>query len=121
MEVQALDEVFIVIRPGRVRLTQGLTGFHFYGVDLCLSARRAGWTALAVDFPLTHLSDGRGGQNSAAYPLARNALQERLSPLYWFTLVVTTTGEGLLLSRIRALRRLDRPRVHEMIKRRARA
>lgn len=121
IQVQALDELLLVIRPGRACLSDGLSGFHLYALDLCLATRRRGWDAIAINFPLTHLSDGTEGQSSAAYSAARIALQQKLSPLYVYKLAVVSTGESVLLTRFGLLRKLaDRPRVHEAIKRRVR-
>lgn len=118
VSVQALDELLIVIRPGRAALSDGLSGFHFYGADLCLAAKRLGFSASAVDFPLTHLSDGRRGQLSEGYRSGRRRFQAQVSRHYRFTLVVTSTGEAILLSRWPCLRYVaDRPRVHALLKR----
>ena len=115
--VQALDELLIVIRPGRSAVSDGLSGFHFYGADLCLAAKRLGFGAYAVDFPLTHLSDGRRGQLSQGYRSSRSRFQAQVSRHYRFTLVVTSTGEAILLSRWLCLRdAADRPRVHALLK-----
>ena len=58
-EVQSLDENFLIIKPkANVGCSPELTGFHFYGTDLCLNAMKVGCTCYVVDFHITHLSAG---------------------------------------------------------------
>lgn len=62
--VEALDECFILMR--RLRPIVGsydLSGFHFYGPDLCLQAELAGGTAYAIDFHLRHHGNGAMGES----------------------------------------------------------
>jgi hypothetical protein len=57
--VSSLDECFLVIRNGvGIDLDKKLHGFHFYGTELCLQARRLGFTSHVIDFPIFHPSDG---------------------------------------------------------------
>lgn len=113
VEAEVLDELFLLIRPGRAALSSGLTGFHFYAADLCLSARRRGGTALVIDFPILHLSNGEKGRLSPQYREAREAIQERLSPYYGFRILRASTMETMVLSRFRVVRRFgDRRKIH---------
>ena len=73
----SLDESFLILkRRARVGLSRDLSGFHFYGADLCLAADIMGHTAYVIDFHLRHLSDGR---ISPAFYDARRAFRNKWS------------------------------------------
>ncbi len=75
--VMSLDENFIVLkRSARIGCSVDLTGFHFYGADLCLNAGMAGYSAWVIDFHLLHLS---GGTKSAAFDEAEDAFRRKWS------------------------------------------
>lgn len=62
--VCAVDENFIVVRrDARIGFSRDLSGFHFYGADICLMAEVAGLTAYVIDFHLAHLSAGKKGSS----------------------------------------------------------
>jgi hypothetical protein len=57
--VETLDENFLIVRrDARIGFSANLSGFHFYGADICLMAAMAGYTAYVIDFHLAHLSAG---------------------------------------------------------------
>lgn len=57
--VHSLDENFLVLKAeARLATSRHLTGFHFYGADLCLTADFLGHRSYVIDFLLRH----RGGE-----------------------------------------------------------
>lgn len=75
--VMSLDENFIVVkRSARIGCSADLSGFHFYGPDLCLNADIAGHSAWVIDFHLAHLS---GGRKSADFIAAEAAFRAKWS------------------------------------------
>jgi hypothetical protein len=75
--VFALDENFIIVRRNtRIGFSGDLTGFHFYGADICLHAAQMGYSAYVIDFHLEHLSPGR---KSDDFYSAEQAFQEKWS------------------------------------------
>jgi hypothetical protein len=75
--VWALDENLIIVkRSARLGLSRDLSGFHFYGADLCLVADILGYSAYVIDFHLQHLS---GGTKSAEFFAAEAAFRSKWS------------------------------------------
>lgn len=61
--VCSVDENFIVIDSAkRIAFSGDLSGFHFYGADICLTADMLGYSCYVIDFHLTHLGSGTKGQ-----------------------------------------------------------
>lgn len=57
--VMSLDENFIVARrDANLALSHDLSGFHWYGSDLCIIADILGWHAYVIDFHIYHRSTG---------------------------------------------------------------
>jgi hypothetical protein len=79
--VASLDENFIVVRrEAGLSVSHDLSGFHFYGTDLCLIAEVLGLRCHVIDFHLWHIGGGsQPGKTSNAkfrsdYPAARKRL-----------------------------------------------
>jgi len=59
VEVTALDELLLVLRRGSgLRFDEGLPGFHLYGADICLEARRRGLKSYVIPNFCIHNSNG---------------------------------------------------------------
>jgi hypothetical protein len=59
-KVTSLDEVFLIVRKNQgLNVSDSLSGFHFYGTDLCINAEKLGKSSYAIDFPITHASEGK--------------------------------------------------------------
>ena len=55
-----LDENFIVVKKSaNLALSKNLSGFHFYGTDICLIAEFLGFNSYIINFNLTHKSNGK--------------------------------------------------------------
>ncbi len=75
--VISLDENFIAVRrAARIGFSRDLSGFHFYGADICLNAATAGYRAYVIDFHLAHLS---AGTKSPSFYAAQQAFQTKWS------------------------------------------
>lgn len=75
--VASLDENFIVVRrDARLGFSHDLTGFHFYGADICLHAGQMGLTSYVIDFHLEHLSPGH---KSRDFDIAERAFRDKWS------------------------------------------
>ena len=96
--VETLDECFIVMRRSRPVLPSlDLSGFHFYGPDLCLQAELQGGSAWAVDFHLRHHGRGTKGPSFADCRARFVAKYARIFPgrtLHCTTGMVTFPADG---------------------------
>lgn len=76
-KVTTLDENFIIVkRSVRIGFSRDLTGFHFYGADICLTADVLGYSSYVIDFHLEHLSPGTA---SAEFFAAKSAFRRKWS------------------------------------------
>lgn len=83
--VNSVDEHFFLVKAStKVQFSKRLNGFHFYGTDICLSAKKGGYTSYVIDFHLSHL--GGGTVDEAFYKCKENLINEyaeRLPGLGW--------------------------------------
>ena len=67
------DENFILVKSAaNLALSSDLAGFHMYGTDICLIAEILGYSSYAIDFKLTHKSDGKA--DDKFYKLKRDLI-----------------------------------------------
>lgn len=89
-QVETLDECFIVMRRARpVINSTDLSGFHFYGPDLCLQAELQGGSAHVIRFHVRHHGLGHGGQTFRA---CRAAFREKYRAIFPGRALHCTTG-----------------------------
>jgi hypothetical protein len=101
-QVFSLDENLLIFKTGtRVRCTPSLSGFHFYGPDVCLSARQSGNTCYVINYHVSHLS---GGSASDDFRLSMARFSEYWSSHFAFLMLKTVTNRILCLSRFQLLR-----------------
>jgi GT2 family glycosyltransferase len=59
LEVRSLDEVLLIIRKSsNLRFDESLPGYHMYGTDICLEARRRGMKSYAIPAFCIHNTNG---------------------------------------------------------------
>ena len=110
-----LDESFLVVRRvNAVTTSPELSGFHFYGTDLCLNAAVLRRTCYVIDFPLTHLSRGN---RSPLFYAAKNAMVQSWAPRLWVGVVKTTCSSFSVSCNPLIRRLLNRPAVGDWIQR----
>lgn len=75
-QASSLDECFLVINRSKgINVSDDLSGYHFYGTDLCLNAMRSGLSCYAIDYPLIHQSAGSLNEN---FFTARDCFEKHL-------------------------------------------
>lgn len=93
-KVDVLDENFIVLKASAmVAPSIDLSGFHLYGVDLCLQAQGRGYSCYAIEFRLTHLSKGLVDQS---YLECREAFESKLEK-HWQPRLLQSMAEDIWL------------------------
>ena len=72
-KVHCVDECFFVIRKSiSTKFDNNFNGFHFYGVDFCLQARKQGYDVHAAGIPIIHYGEYSGSMHNKTYwPLLR--------------------------------------------------
>jgi hypothetical protein len=87
---ETLDECFIIMRRTRpVMSSSDLTGFHFYGPDLCLQAELLGGSSHIIDFHLRHHGHGTRGPEFRA---CRSSFVRKYQPYFPGRTLHCTTG-----------------------------
>jgi hypothetical protein len=87
-KIVSLDEMFLVIRNGQgIGVSEGLSGFHLYGTDLCLNAAASGKTCRLIDFPVIHHSEGKIDER---FFQAKDAFEEHLRKIGEVGVIKTT-------------------------------
>jgi hypothetical protein len=113
VRVVALDENFMIARrEANLALSHDLSGYHWYGPDLCAMAGILGYSAYVIDFHLKHKS---GGNPDQGYHVQRGKFGQKyrraLTPRWQYTTVnnpVFLSGVPLLTFAARVKRKLRR-------------
>lgn len=64
LRVKTVDENFIIVKKSaNLALSNDLSGFHFYGTDICLIAEVLGYTCYTIGFNIIHKSNGNPDAN----------------------------------------------------------
>jgi len=67
-KVHCVDEcLFILNKKTGLRFDPFFNGFHFYGVDICLQARAAGFNVYCADLPIIHCGKYSGSFSNDGY------------------------------------------------------
>lgn len=83
-----LDECFLVIKKSSgINVSSDLSGFHFYGTDLCLNAEQKGFRNYIIEFPIGHKS---AGTLDEGFFSARDDFEEHLR-LIGYNVAIPTT------------------------------
>lgn len=88
--VETLDECFIVMKREKpVFNSYDLSGFHFYGPDICMMADLMGGTCYAIDFHLRHDGEATRGPS---FRQSRRQFVEKYSKIFPGRTIHCTTG-----------------------------
>lgn len=114
IEVHSLDENFLVLRRGMgVAASAELQGFHLYGTDVCLNARRRGLGCYVIPFVGTHHS---AGNFKGDFQASRAAFEAHWGRQFRFAWVIRSAE--FFLSRHKSLRWLgNKGRVKQWVTR----
>ncbi|MEX2592692.1 MAG: hypothetical protein WD426_07950 [Anditalea sp.] len=75
LKVHSLDENFILLKNAAgLSLSADLSGFHLYGVDICLQATARGYPCYVIDFNILHKS--RGNPDESFQVCKKNLIQK---------------------------------------------
>ena len=86
--VNSLDECFLLIDNScGLLLSDDLSGFHFYGSDICINAELLGYNSYVLDFPINHLSPGNLNDD---FLKARALFEQHLRKIKYSKIVNTT-------------------------------
>lgn len=87
--VSSVDECFYIMpRERAIFGSLDLSGFHFYGTDICLQARLAGGTSYVIPFHLMHHGLAK---RDATFQHCFTALRRKYAPLLRGEYIHTTT------------------------------
>ena len=87
-QVSVVDENAIIVRNGcGITVSSDLTGYHFYGLDICSVASRLGLHSYVLDYLWYHASEGSIGREFFA---SKRLLQSKLAAHYAETELPTT-------------------------------
>jgi hypothetical protein len=87
-QVSVVDENAIIVRNGcGITVSSDLTGYHFYGLDICSVASRLGLHSYVLDYLWYHASEGTIGCEFFA---SKRLLQSKLAAHYSVTELPTT-------------------------------
>ena len=90
-QVESVDECFFVIpRDRAVMGSLDLTGFHFFGSDLCLQAEMSGGTSYVIGFHLYH--HGQATENHTYFE-GKDAFAAKYAPYFPGRVLETTTNK----------------------------
>jgi hypothetical protein len=78
-EVCSIDENFMLVKnSANLAISGDISGYHFYGLDLCMVANLLGYKAYVIDFLLVHKSMGNPDKSF-------DEIKEKLKSKYvWF-------------------------------------